>query len=294
MTQDPAVTSDHVKKAAETLKNLRPAYKPILEFYEQIFVAQEDAKNRIQIDPIQISENLLSLKAEENLPLISMSEFVIDPQSAEELLVKICHIADGANEAMTNFAKVLMKAHQDKKLDVNLLFSGLLEENDAYFSRVAEESGANKEILAFLIYNSIQPSLALCAEQLSTYLPENIPWEKGYCPICGAYPGLSMLAGEGERFLFCGFCWHKWEAKRIFCPFCEETDNKTLQYFYSEEEKELRVDVCDSCKKYIKTIDARKAERDIYPPLEQISTLHLDMQAREKGLESGAHLSLQA
>ncbi|MFC1516272.1 formate dehydrogenase accessory protein FdhE [Thermodesulfobacteriota bacterium] len=293
MTQDPALTSDHVKKAVKTLKNLRPAYKPILEFYEQIFVAQEDAKSHIQIDPIHISADILAAKAEENLPLISMSEFVIDGQSAEALLGNICDIAAGANEIMKNSAKTLRKAQQDQKLDMNLLFSGLLEENDTYFAEIAEENGIDQEILAFLIYNSIQPSLALCAEQLSTYLPENTPWESGYCPICGAYPGLSVLEGEGVRFLFCGFCWHKWEAKRIFCPFCENSDSKTLQYFYSEEEKDLRVDVCDSCKKYIKTIDARKAERDIYPPLEQISTLHLDIQAREKGLESGAHLSLQ-
>ena len=59
-----------------------------------------------------------------------------------------------------------------------------------------------------------------------------------------------------------------------------------MSYFYSEEEKEYRVDVCDGCGKYIKTVDIRKTDRLLYPPLEQVSTLHLDIQAREKGLKS--------
>ena len=60
-----------------------------------------------------------------------------------------------------------------------------------------------------------------------------------------------------------------------------------LGYFFSEEENEYRVYTCDNCKKYIKTIDTVKIDRFIYPPLEQVVTLHLDMQANQKGFESG-------
>ena len=103
---------------------------------------------------------------------------------------------------------------------------------------------------------------------------------------------LSMFEGEvGERFLLCGFCWHKWSSKRLYCPFCDNTDNKTLNYLYSEEEKEYRIDLCDKCKKYIKTIDTRKTERIIYPPLEQVATLHLDIKAKEMKYESGIHFA---
>ncbi|MFH2218233.1 MAG: formate dehydrogenase accessory protein FdhE [Pseudomonadota bacterium] len=293
MTSDVTLTSDQIKQAVATLKTVRPAYKTLLDFYEQIFLAQEDTRRQVEIDPIRISEKILSIKAKEKLPLISMSEFRIDSKSASLLLKKICGIANGANKTMAASAKALLNALEEKKLDPDLLFSGLIEENDTFYSQVEEKNGIDKKILAFLIYSAIQPSLVVCAEQLSTYLPDNEAWEKGYCPICGSVPGLSVLEGEGERFLFCGFCWHKWQVQRLYCPFCENKDSKTLHYFFSEEEKELRVNVCDSCKKYIKTIDARKTERIIYPPLEQVSTLHLDIQAREKGLESGAHLSLQ-
>jgi FdhE protein len=51
--------------------------------------------------------------------------------------------------------------------------------------------------------------------------------------------------------------------------------------------------LCDRCKKYIKALDTRKVDRLIYPPLEQISTLHLDIKAQEMGFEPGIKLLMQ-
>jgi formate dehydrogenase maturation protein FdhE len=51
--------------------------------------------------------------------------------------------------------------------------------------------------------------------------------------------------------------------------------------------------VCDSCKTYIKAVDKRNADRIIYPPLEFVSSLHLDIKAQEMGLKSGIELRLQ-
>jgi len=56
-----------------------------------------------------------------------------------------------------------------------------------------------------------------------------------------------------------------------------------LIYLYSEEEKEYRVDACQSCRKYIKTVDSRVLNRCAYPALEQVASLHLDLKAAEAG-----------
>jgi FdhE protein len=55
---------------------------------------------------------------------------------------------------------------------------------------------------------------------------------------------------------------------------------------------EFRVNLCDSCKKYLKTLDSRETERMIYTPLEQIASLHLDYKAEEMGYESGIPLTM--
>ena len=292
MSENITITSDQITKAAESLKELRPAYGTILDFYKQIFIAQEDSKDMIQIESIQISEEMLSIKAEENFPLINISEFTIDAKEAGDLLIRICNMVKDAGGDMVSTNQTILQAIEAGKLDRSKLFAGLLNEDDTFFEKTATELKIEKKALAFIAYSSLKPSLSMCAEQLSAYLDKDKPWGKGYCPICGSPPGLSMFEGEGERFLFCSFCWHKWASNRIFCPFCDNSDTKTLNYFFSEDEKEYRVDLCDKCKKYIKTIDTRKTERIIYPSLEQVATLHLDIKAKEMKYESGIDVSL--
>lgn len=286
-------TEDQMTKAAESLKQLRPAYGAILDFYKQIFIAQEDSKDKIEIDPIQISDEMLSIKADEEFPLVNLSEFAIDAKASKMLLIKICSLTKASSGNMASSAQAILEAIDAEEFDFDSLFLGLLEEDDSVFEKTAKKHDIKKGDLAFIVYNSIKPSLSLCAKQLSTYLDKDKPWTKGYCPICGSPAGFSMFEGEGgERFLLCGFCGHKWSSRRLYCPFCDNTDSKSLNYLYSDEEKEYRVDLCDKCKKYIKTIDTRKTERIIYPPLEHVATLHFDIKAKELKFKSGINFAL--
>ncbi|MDM8526320.1 formate dehydrogenase accessory protein FdhE [Desulfococcaceae bacterium HSG8] len=298
MTDQMMFTPEQIRKAVAALKDIRPAYTAILDFYEQVFVAQESAKSRIKIEPIRISKETVALKMQEKFPLISVSDFVIDTKTSGELFKELCGIAENGNKTMAISARAISDGIGT---DPEKLFSAMLGGDDDCFDKIADEFETDKAVLVFITFNSIMPSLNLCAEQLSTYLGENNDWMKGYCPICGNPPAISMFqaksppsekeefAGlaEGERLLFCGFCWHCWPIRRIYCPFCENKDTETLHYFYSEAEEEYRVDGCDNCKKYMKTVDARKTGRILYPPLEQVATLHLDIKAGEAGFEGG-------
>jgi len=289
MISNMALTADQVKKAVEAVKKSRPAYQDMLDFYGRVFDAQADSKGRVHIDPLHIPEKMLSAKVRGKFPLVEIKEFIFDENESGSLFMTLCSLSKNANPKLAATAEVLLN-EVDKKIPLKGLFSGLLIGDEALFENIILEFEIDKQALGFITYNSLKPSLSLCADQLATYLSKDEPWLKGYCPICGSPPILSILGEEGARRLICSFCWHEWAAKRVFCPFCENRDNTTQQYFYSDEEIEFRVDVCDNCKKYLKTLDARKADRLIYPPLEQISTLHLDLKAKEMGFESGIRL----
>ena len=286
MTVSSVASLEAIEKAVETLRKLRPAYESHLAFYKEIFLAQEKSALKTTIEPFEFPEDILSRKVQDELPLIGISEFKINQKAADDLFFRLCRVALQSNEMMVESAEKILKALEKGKIVSSLLFENLLAGDDGYFKITAQDIKAEKEVLAFLVYNSIKPSLVMCSRQLSIYLNSKSKQGKGYCPVCGSIPGLSTLEGEGERFLHCAFCWCKWHIKRIFCPFCENDNPKKQQYFYSREEEEYRVDTCDQCKKYIKTIDTRKMDRDLYPPLEQIATLHLDIKAKEMGLES--------
>jgi FdhE protein len=292
MTPNLALTSDQVITAVEAVKKTKPVYAEILKFYGPLFVAQQESMSRLRIEPLKIPADVRSVKAREKLPLIEIHEFAYDQIESVDLFMAICRLAKEANPKLAGSAEVLLNA-VDSNFKPDTLFSGLLNGNEALFENMSAEHAIDKQVLGFITYNSLKPSLCACADQLSAYLNKSEPWLKGYCPVCGSAPILSSIEGEGARSLICSFCWHGWSVKRVFCPFCDTSDNKYLHYFFSEEEKDVRVDLCDNCKKYLKTIDTRKAERLIYPPLAQIATLHLDIKAQEEGFEAGVKLFME-
>ena len=57
-----AITPDQVEQAAAALKQLRPTYLDLLDYYQQIFVAQEDSRTQLNIEPIKISAEILAVK----------------------------------------------------------------------------------------------------------------------------------------------------------------------------------------------------------------------------------------
>jgi len=293
MTKKEIITAEQIKRAVKDIKALRPAYEGILAFYEKLFLVQEASKKHIHLQPIKISEDLLSVKRKNGFSLIARKDFTVDIKAYEALLKEICRLAGEANEVLTHAGVKLMDALDRGTVDAPTLLSKTLSEDDIYFDETAKSLEIDKEVLLFMADASIRPSLSLCAEQLATYIDKDILWGKGYCPVCGSPPAISILCGEGERFLFCSFCDHEWHSQRIYCPFCENKDQKTLHYFFSKEEEEYRVDVCDQCRRYIKTIDTRKIKRPVYPFVEQVATLHLDMLAQNQGLQSGHPLWLK-
>ena len=292
MTTQFARTTAQVEKAVETAQKNNSAYAAILDFYGRVFIAQEESKSRLQIKLPEIPGDILDLKRREKFPLVEIKDFSYDATEAADLLITISNFAREANPKLAECANAIIRA-VDTNLDPDILFKALLNGNEAVYENISEKLKIEKQILGQIAYHSLKPSLCTVSDRLAAYLQPDEPWLKGYCPICGSAPILSFLTDGGTRSLACSFCWHHWQVKRLYCPFCDNSDDKDLQYLFNEEEKDLRIDLCNKCRKYLKSLDTRKADRLIYPPLEQITTLHLDIKAREEGFESGVKLSME-
>jgi hypothetical protein len=112
-------------------------------------------------------------------------------------------------------------------------------------------------------------------------------WTEGSCPVCGDMPSFARLSKEeeGKRYLWCATCDLEWAFRRICCPSCGNTEHKKLKFLTTDHREELRIDVCEECKGYIKTIDERKAgeEETTNFVKENVASLFLDITAGEKG-----------
>lgn len=288
------LTIEQIQKAARQLARLRPSYAAMLDFYEAVFTAQEKAKADIDLEPIQLSPETLASRGPEGLALVTVADFRIDATAGERLLKALCELIVAHDTQIKTSAAAVTEALSSGALRTQDLFTGLLHSNDRLLRDTAAAIGAESTALAFLAYHSLQPSLELCAVQLATYLDSEAVWRKGHCPVCGSAPGFAVLGNEGRRMLSCSFCRHQWRASRVICAFCENTQSDQLHYFFAEKEKDLRVDVCDRCHQYLKSVDAREASRPVFPPLEQVASLHLDMIAVEKGYQGGVDLNLES
>jgi len=111
----------------------------------------------------------------------------------------------------------------------------------------------------------------------------------GPCPYCGGIPWMaSRRAADGSdgamRVLHCATCWHSWQVARIRCAACGEEDPEELPTFSAPEHAGVRIEACESCGGYLKSIDLTLDARRI-PEVDDLTSLALDLWATEKGYE---------
>ena len=80
----------------------------------------------------------------------------------------------------------------------------------------------------------------------------------------------------------CALCLHEWECLRIVCPACGEQDFDKLPVYTAEQFAHVRIDACDRCQHYIKTIDLTRDGLAV-PCVDDIASVSLDLWAREHG-----------
>jgi FdhE protein len=286
-TTRPELTKQEITKTAGIIQKARPAYGALIDFYGQVFVAQAESRVHIALDPIIIDPALLALKQENGMPLIDPSQFLIDTAQAGILLETLCDLSVAHAPKLANTGEKILTALGKGKLELNPIFSALLNNQDLEKTATLLEIPLDE--LTFFAFSAMAPSIQSCAVQLASYLKDAPQLKKGYCPICGSHPDVAFLDQDGKKFLMCSLCAHEWETRRMGCVFCDSMEKDDQHYFFSSEEKEYRVYLCDNCHNYLKLVDLRKLDRSFFPKLEQISTLHLDYKAQAKGYKSPNH-----
>jgi len=105
------------------------------------------------------------------------------------------------------------------------------------------------------------------------------------CPLCGSRPLLGVLRPEGDggkRFLLCSFCSQEWEFRRILCPTCGEEAEDKLPVYIAEDSPHVRVEACDTCKFYLRTIDLTK-DGNAIPVVDDLAAIPHTLWAHEQG-----------
>jgi FdhE protein len=159
-------------------------------------------------------------------------------------------------------------------------------------SHLADEGGGIGEpdhALRFVVEAVLQPfveqaALAEPAEQRRD-LPETEARGPIRCPFCHALPVVGVLREEGhgaKRTLVCSLCLIERPYLRVVCPCCGEQQFDALPVYTANQFEYIRIEACDRCRSYLKTIDLTKDGLAI-PLVDDIASVSLDLWAHDHG-----------
>lgn len=266
MTSTQTVTSkyDARIRRAELLAANQPFATEVLTFYKRIASFQKDLHARIaaESDALAISRTCDPLRTD------SLDFTLLLPPFRPFLSL----VEQFGPRPLASSAKELSSLTTDSWI-------ALLQAYWEHGGRFDQQIGAFAQFLprAFL-----QPNVEYLASQMPVPPPQT---SSRVCPLCGARPLLGLLRPEGDggkRCLVCSFCGHEWDFRRLVCATCGEEEEKRLPVYVAEQFPHIRVESCDTCKFFLRTMDLTKDGHAI-PLVDDLAAIPLSLWAAEQG-----------
>jgi formate dehydrogenase maturation protein FdhE len=109
----------------------------------------------------------------------------------------------------------------------------------------------------------------------------------GGCPFCGGRAWIGVRRSDSgmdgaRRLLGCALCAGEWQINRGYCPCCSEEDPEKLPIFQSDGHPSVWIEACDTCHRYVKSIDQTLDARSI-PEVDDLVSIAMDVWACEAG-----------
>jgi FdhE protein len=266
--------SEALAEAAERESELAPYY----ELHRALLELQEKAREEITATLEMVEEEALRARTLQGLPLLSFDQLPIEAEHFARLATEIAevlteHEVEGRDSSLpgtdSEWVSLAQRRFEAGQAVVEGEWDGEQQEAAATLAQIATDQ-------------ALKPYLAWAAEQVLPSVDQD-RWKRGYCPVCGGAPDFAALDAEaGARKLLCSRCNSQWVYRRVGCPFCGITDHTQLVYYPSEDEV-YRLYVCQACRRYLKTIDLRKATRKTPLAVERIATVAMDAAAQQEG-----------
>ena len=177
--------------------------------------------------------------------------------------------------------KPIGRALATGRIDPLFLFEAAVSQDGHRLDELARSVSDDRGVVRGLAPLIARPMLQACRRAWADRVPAR--WGHGYCPLCGSWPVLAEIRGlDGGRHLRCGGCGGEWLIEWLRCPFCGESDHEHLGSLISPDNPTQTIEVCDSCKGYVKTITTLTPIQPEDVVLQDLATLVLDVTALDR------------
>lgn len=266
---------DHAIEQNPHSKSLLEAFRPVI--IQQRFLVESLTLQRL--DYTTVDENRLK----SGVPVIEQIDLLATDGPVKGPALRLATAAlkgfPSLAEGIGNFVKLVEK----DSINPAEYFSPPKNSTNGAGASWEKEHAMDRELTAFLMSLLSRVILEKRAAEIVAAL-EGLPWERGYCPICGDFPSIALIEEEGgRRYLHCSSCGHDWSFTRVVCPFCEHEAPQGMDYFFLETAPQESAFICDKCKKYLVTLHRVGDVLDRDLEVSAISLAHLDILMQRKG-----------
>lgn len=257
--------------------------KAILDAFGKILIEQARWKALLPNPPIGELTLAAREKFEKGVPIADRTQIVrlgdLWQTAADKLIPSMLQGFSGIAAQLENLQNIILQDGSFPDSFIEAAYGSDIDRARELAARVDIDA----ELLLFVLQQLAKPAVEKRAEALFAQI-RDLPWSRGYCPVCGSFPEVGFLMGkEGRRVLRCSFCASTWHFYRLSCPFCETENPDDREIFFVEGRPEERAEVCHKCKTYVTAIDLRNPPDACIQAILHLCLMHLDVIAQKKG-----------
>src|SRR5919109_1385497 len=216
-----------------SLRQARPDLSAAVDLHGALVRECMVESRRPLVEPFVLPRERVAGLVREGTPLLHGAPASVDVHYAADLFGRLVNVVAGRQDAETDVRLgPLVEAATGGALDPHQLFAEAFVQHADHLSDVANQVSVDADTLISLAGLSVAPLLRAYAahllplvEQVDDGTPDGAIWQRGYCPVCGAWPLLGELRGVAfAEYLRCSACGAGWRWRRLACPYCETDD----------------------------------------------------------------------
>lgn len=213
-----------------------------------------------------------------NAPLLHGTSAQVDGRLARRLVRELIRgVGDLEGDEQVSLARL-----RGRRIDALALIEAAIVRDHGSIESLAASAGVDSHAFEVIGQLAAMPLLHACGQRYRDHIPSE--WMRGYCPVCAAWPTIVELRGlERNRRLRCGRCASDWPLPVLQCAFCDELHHDQLGTLTPEDEPQTRrVDVCRSCKGYLKGFTTLRPMSLRMVTMTDLASVDLDLIAQER------------
>lgn len=259
-----------------------PHNRNLLEAFRSVLIERRRILEELQLPPVE-SFCLDKIRFQGGVTVMGQCRLFREDDPWEGLATAIIPaVAQGFPRLAGDLKDIETVLHEHKLILYNY-FQGDEKVREATLQSWRDSYGISPVAVAFVLRQVARIVLEKRKDDLTESLT-SAEWEKGYCPICGSFPSLSIIGEKiGERHLHCSDCGHDWRFSRVVCPYCGHEGQEGMNFFLIEDHAQETAFTCDQCRRYLITLHriSDLNERDL--DVSAMGLVHLDVLMQEKG-----------